>query len=528
MGDEGTAVETSGENADDDLSALLSSATLMLFLGSLGSFSTLLEQVVMGRLLGPGAFGEVQISFSMMTVAVTLALFGFKEGIPRFMTRFEREADVRGAWVTGTAIAIVLTLGTTVVLLANTERLAGRLLEPSTPRELVVVFVLTLPVFAGLELVVAGIRGRENTIYRTYTRDLLFSGLRLALIVGFLLAGYGVVAAGYAYLISAAVALVAALWLFNRLLAIRGPFEIRAREMTLFSLPLVLSSLSGILLSQVDTLMIGYYLPSSQAGIYGSAWPLARGVGVIVSSFGFLFLPLMSRLDAGGRRAEVNRMYKVTTKWVFVVTFPALLCLVVFSDDLLLSVFGPEYVAGASALTILVLGSFTSASFGRCQDTLSAFGYTTYIFVINAVAGVLNVGLNAALIGGYGPIPSLGIEGAAIATAISTVVLNGSALAVLWVKSGVNPFSRRTVRTFFLLPATLFPPALLLASQVTLPLPALLAFVPIAGIAALAVLAATNSFQPEDEIPVSLVEDNLGVSIPLIRRYIPDGDDIDR
>lgn len=524
MGDEGATVETPTDDADDDLSALLSSATLMLFLGSLGSVSTLFERIVIGRLLGPGLFGQVEISFSMMTVATTLALFGFKEGIPRFMTRFEDERDVRGAWVTGSAIALVLVLATTVVLFVNVEWVSERF-EGPVSTELLSLFVLTLPVFAGLELVVAGIRGRENTIYRTYTRDLLFSGLRLALIAGLILAGYGVVAAGYAYLISAAIALVVALWLFNRLLAIRGPFEIRAREMTLFSLPLVLSSLSGILLSQVDTLMIGYYLPSSQAGIYGAAWPLARGIGVIVSSFGFLFLPLTSRLDAGGRRDEVDRMYKVTTKWVFVVTFPGLLCLVVFADDLLLSVFGPGYVAGAAALTILVFGSFTSAAFGRCQDTLSAFGYTTYIFAINAIAAALNVILNAALIGGYGPVPSLGIEGAALATAISTVVLNGSALAVLWHKSGVNPFSRQTVRTFLLLPATLFPPALALASQVTLGLPALLAFLPIAGIASLAVLAATNSFQPEDEIPVDLVEDSLGVPIPLIRRYIPDGPD---
>ena len=346
--------------------------------------------------------------------------------------------------------------------------------------------------------------------------------MRLGLIVGLLVAGYGVVAMGYAYLVATAVSFVVALRLFDRLLPIAGHSRTRVREMTLFSLPLVLSSLSAILLSQVDTLMIGYYLPSARAGVYNAAWPLARGVGVIVSSFGFLFLPLMSRLDAGGRRAEVNRMYKIATKWIYVISFPALLCLVVFADDLLLAVFSAEYTAGATALVILVLGSFTSAAFGRCQDTLSAFGYTTYIFAINAVAGAFNVVLNAALIGGYGPIPSLGIEGAALATAISSVTLNGSALAVLWSKSGVNPVSRTTVRTFLLLPLALFPPALLLADQVTLPLPALIAVVPVAGVCSVAVLALTGSLQPEDEIPVRLVEDRLGVTVPLIGRYIPE------
>jgi O-antigen/teichoic acid export membrane protein len=167
----------------------------------------------------------------------------------------------------------------------------------------------------------------------------------------------------------------------------------------------------------------------------------------------------MSRLDAGGKREELNQIYKLISKWVFIVSFPVLLCLVVFADDMLL-LFGSEYIPGASALAILALGSFISASFGRCQDTLSVFGYTKYIFILNAIAGLLNILLNAVLISGYGLIPQLGIRGAAVATAFSTVTLNGLALVILWQKSGVNPFSNWTVRTFVLLPITLFPPIL--------------------------------------------------------------------
>ena len=226
MADEGATVD----GGNEDLSELLSSATLMLFIGSLGSLSRLIEQVAMGRLLGPDAYGEVSIAFSMMTVSTTLAMFGFKQGIARFITRFEHEADVRGAWRTGVVITVVLTVVVTVGLLANAERLAGRLLEPSTPRALVFVFIATLPLFVGLELAVAGMRGRENTIYRTYTRDLLYNGLRLGLIVGLLVAGYGVVAMGYAYLVATAVSFVVALRLFDRLLPIAGPSRTRVRE----------------------------------------------------------------------------------------------------------------------------------------------------------------------------------------------------------------------------------------------------------------------------------------------------------
>jgi O-antigen/teichoic acid export membrane protein len=224
-----------------------------------------------------------------MTISATVALLGFKEGIPRFMTRFENMADARGTWVTASVATATFTAVVVVALVVNVERLAEQFLEPSTPQRLLLMFIITLPFFVGLELAVAGIRGCENTIYRTYTRDLIYNLLRLALIVGLLFAGYGVVAMGYAYLVSAAVAFVVALWLFNRIFPIRGAFNTHGSDIIVFSLPLVLSSLVSILFAQVDTLMLAAFLPSSRVGIYNAAWPLARAVGVIISSFRFLF-----------------------------------------------------------------------------------------------------------------------------------------------------------------------------------------------------------------------------------------------
>ena len=169
-------------------------------------------------------------------------------------------------------------------------------------------------------------------------------------------------------------------------------------------------------------------------------------------------------------------------------------------------------------LAILSIGFFMSAANGRCQDTLTAFGYTGYIFVINAATAVLNLVLNVALIAVYG------VVGAAVASALSFFFLNVTAMVVLWYKSGVTPFSRWTVRTFLLLPLVLFPPSLWLSETVTLSRLTIPVFAVLAGIVAVALVAVTGCLQPEDEIPLDLVEDRIGVRIPLIRRYIPSHD----
>lgn len=93
--------ETATEPDTTDINTLISSGIFMLFAGSLGSFIVLIEQVVMGRLLSPDAYGTVSIAIALLSLFTTLALVGVNQGIPRFMARFDNECDERGAWLSG-------------------------------------------------------------------------------------------------------------------------------------------------------------------------------------------------------------------------------------------------------------------------------------------------------------------------------------------------------------------------------------------------------------------------------------------
>src|SRR5699024_4789750 len=191
--------------------------------------------------------------------------------------------------------------------------------------------------------------------------------------------------------------------------------------------------------------------------VYGYGYPLAAGLPVVLSVFGFLYMPLASRLDEDDNREEVDRVYKVTTKWIYIAAFPLFLTFVAFPGDLVAAVMGKTDPRSAAALAILSVGFFTSAANGRCQDTLSAFGYTRTILIVNTVAGLLNLVLNVALI------PTYGVVGAAVASALSFISLNAIAMVALWRLSGVSPISALTTKTFLVLPVVLFPIAFALS-----------------------------------------------------------------
>lgn len=501
---------------DRDLSTLVSSAGLVLVGQLLYSFSKLGERIIITRALTPAAYGEISIGIAILSVGTIVALVGLSQGVPRYMSRFEEDRDKRGAWATGLLIAVTLGVVLASLLAVNAGRISDLLFEgPSAPR-LIVLFAAALPLVIGMRLGISALRGLENTRYRTYTRDLLYPGLRLAVLAALLATGAGVLAAGYAYLVAAAVTFVGVHLLLNRLLPLVGEARFHTREMLTFSMPLVVSTLLSRLLTRTDTVMLGYFRPSAEVGLYSAAFPLAGALSMILASFGYIYFPMASRLDAAGEHGEIDSVYKLTTKWIFILTFPAFLTLVVFPGDVLSIVFGAEYAPAAMSLAILSLGFFTRATFGRSKETVSALGYTTYLLGTNAFAFVLNVGLNLVLIPRYGP------NGAAVASAVSFLGLNLAVFSLLKFRFGISPFSAWSLRSMVVLPVALGPPALLLAARVDLTLLTLVAFAALAVVGTLVVVALTGCLQSEDEIPIRVVEERVGVEVPYVRRFIPE------
>jgi len=518
--------ETEASSEKSNLSTVASSASLMLFIGSLGSFSKLIEQVIIGRALGDQALGAVNIGISLMILGMTVALVGFKQGVPRFMSRFDDERDVRGVWVTGLLVSGLAGIVISLVLLFNGEWVASILLntEADIPPALLTAFVISIPFMVGQQIGINAIRGFENTVYRIYVRDLIYNGFRIALLVALLLVGFDVIAAGYAYVASTALSFVVGCYFLNRLLPLRGPFRLHTRSMLAFSLPLVVSSVVTVILSRIDTLMLAVFLTTESVGDYNAAYQIAAGVPVLLSSFGFIYLPLVSRLDSEGEYDEIDRIHKLVTKWIYVLGFPVVLTAMAFPQEIVSLGFGQEFTTAGPALAVLTLGFFTSAAVGNCQGALSAFGYTRIILWVNVVAAVANIVLNVVLIRGLGPIPGYGVTGAALASALSFAALNVLAFVALWYTRGITPFSRRNVRTYFVLPLVLVPPTALLTRTVRLGPIALVAFGLAAAFATVVIVAVSRCLQSEDIVPVEGVENRLGVEIPLIRRFIPDDD----
>jgi O-antigen/teichoic acid export membrane protein len=209
-------------------------------------------------------------------------------------------------------------------------------------------------------------------------------------------------------------------------------------ELIEFSYPLMFSGIVWTALSWGDTFMIGYFMDDASVGLYDIGLTTAALIGIPASALGSLALPSFS--DLGARGSKKSAALKTTTRWSFVATFPIFLLMILFSEQLLQLLFGPQYAEAGAALAVIAVGTFFANSTGQMNAYLKSDSHTKLMLYNNIANLVFNLSLNLLLI------PTFGIIGAAIATAASTIFVETLLIAETYRLEGVTPFNKQMLK----------------------------------------------------------------------------------
>jgi len=225
-----------------------------------------------------------------------------------------------------------------------------------------------------------------------------------------------------------------------QLVKIRLLFDSKlGKELLLFSIPLLLSSILGFVMTWIDTLMIGYYLSATSVGVYNAAAPIAKLLPVILNSVAFLYVPVASKLYAQNRVNDLAELYQSLTRLVFFFTFPMFVIIILYPETILGYLFGSKYITATPALRILAVGFIVHVFFGLNGMSLVIIGKTTLNLVGELIAVFVNVILNILLI------PKYHLIGAAIATTFSYILANLVRSFWLYRLMKLHPFTREYI-----------------------------------------------------------------------------------
>lgn len=188
------------------------------------------------------------------------------------------------------------------------------------------------------------------------------------------------------------------------------------------ALPAALEGLFMILLASADLIMVGTLGAVSIAAV--SIFLQPRLVILCFTRSLASSVTLLVSRDAG--RNDRTNASDILKKSIFIGAIVLLLIHIIFylflEDIFYLMGAKTEYMAEALTYgNIALLSVFISSFTLFFQAVQLGFGQTAIIMKTNILGNIVNVIMNFILIFGMGPIPAMGVAGAAIGTVISTI-----------------------------------------------------------------------------------------------------------
>jgi O-antigen/teichoic acid export membrane protein len=378
--------------------------------------------LLLSRLLGADGFGAYASAFAWASVLSVIAVLG----LPALVIRHTAEYASAGALgllhglLRRTNQAVLLASTATVVVAAA----IGWLIYEDT-HELLYPFWVALalvPLIALTSLRQAAMQGLGRVVLGRVPETIVAPALAIVLVGIVVLASDWLSPARAIGLQVAATLAAFALgaWLLRRTLptgtsAARPEYDMRSWRRS----GLALVSLNGVMAAnaQLGTILLAALVTAADAGIFNVAVRASTLISFVMLAATYPLMPAVARLYAGGEVADIQRTVIRAGRGVLAFAVPVTLVLIVFAPWIL-GLFGPEFEDGATALRILALGELAKVVLGFGGLVLVMTGHEADLARSVFVGAILNLGLTTALI------PSLGVEGAALAAVVGLVVSN--------------------------------------------------------------------------------------------------------
>jgi O-antigen/teichoic acid export membrane protein len=411
-----------------------------------GRLLVVLYGIMAARFLGPEVFGLFAIGLAVFRVMEVLIPLGFDTAIIKYSVGVYRDDVSYFKGVLGFSAGIMLLfsslLGVLLYLLA--PWLSTNIFEKESLEQVFRFVAFSFPLAGLLVLGSSTITVTRGVRRAIAIQDMGQPLLAIALLYVLLALGFGLKGVLFSHLISYGISACIALFFLRfdlfELFKRNVPFAPPPKEYYVFSLVSTAVAILSTLMLWVDRLVLGFYMPAYDIGLYQSVSQLAVIFAVILSGLNRIFIPEFARLQNQGNYQGLHDAYRVGTKWAISIGLPILIFLLVNGKNVLRVLYGNEYVLGANVFLILLIGQFINLITGPVGPLLVIGGYQNVTFLFSGFSLLINILFCLFLI------PQFGAPGAASAASLSIAILYLSLFLVAYWKLKVRPFDKRYLK----------------------------------------------------------------------------------
>ncbi len=424
------------EEINKSLNVLAKSAFVVLYGVLLSKIFTYIYRVIIARQFGPEVYGAFSLAINIVSLVIAISLLGFDSGIVRFIPLYKSKKEERNIYYLikfSLKICFITSIILGAVLFILSDFISYNIFHEEKLSLYLKLFSFIVPISVIAVYLLAVIIAYEKIKLYSFIENIATNGLNVMCLVLLLLLGFGELSVPLSFFIGSIILLLLTYILFKKYISYEkiGTLDVKQKkainkEFLTYSVPLLFFIILNVLLAWVDSFSLGYFKGTRAVGFYNAAVPIAMLVNLAPQLFVKLFFPIITREFGKKNNKSISELSKQVNKWILFLNLPLIVLVVLFPERFIDLFFGKEYLLASNALRILVIGTFF-ISFSKVTDRILAMLGRSKTLLFNIIiAVILNFLLNALFI----PMPiilgmenSLGINGAAIATVISSGVL---------------------------------------------------------------------------------------------------------
>ena len=408
-------------------------------------------QIALARMLGVESYGTYIYVLTWINILAVFSKFGLDLSALRYVPRYYSQKQwglLKGFFKYNDYTHLVFSIVVAVVLGVLVKYYFRP--ESKSLADTSLIACILLPLLVRMQMRGAYLQAFKRVVHAQWPELVLRPILLVAgvfFIYRFSDAGLGALSAIVINIIASLIALIILGIIYRSVL----PQELavdseryRIGEWNRVGFTFLLLSGSEFLLHQIDIIMIGFFLGTTEAGLYAVATRLVKLLSFGLIAINSIAAPMISELYVSREKSELQRIMTIAAIGGILYFFPASLVLIIWGKALL-SLFGPLFVTGYVALLILTAGRLVDSLTGLVGYLMTMTEHHKAAMIIQLFTVIVNVTLNLLLI------PLYGIKGAAIATAISMVTWNVISLFYVKFALNINPtfFSRKGCKSLY-------------------------------------------------------------------------------
>ncbi len=392
--------------------------------------------IVLARTLGPSEYGIYTFAITVTLILSIVSLLGTEYLAIREVAHYVAKKK----WATLNGLIkfcrqYVITASLIVSILSG---IIAWLFALNTQKYAIIIACSLLPFVCFIRLHECLLRGLQHVVIALITNRILRPLLFIVFLVSFYLLGYRPISASSAMIaqlfVCIIVMMIAFLLFRNRVPTetLNSVYEYERNRWINSMKSFFFIGILWTVTNNVNVIMLNLLASPTDIGLYNVSKRGSELVCLGLLASNVAFGPMVSYLYAENNMKKLQKLLQLSATLTLVFGVIVALVLIIYNEEFLSWIFGIQFVPAAQALTILSFGQLLSIATGPVENVLNMTGFEKDTLHIAIAALCLNIILDLFLI------PRWGLNGVAVATAITLVLWNSTMMYFVYRRTGLG------------------------------------------------------------------------------------------